>query len=130
MAWRQFPVIDLASKNAKDAKYFLTQSAQRTQRPSPAARAAHEDVHEDKFENVANVEMLPTPMCQSPIGYWNWLLAILATFDQVIGKESRSQGDCFVNIPSSKTPKLPEAKATTQPPNHLTTQLHGFGPRG
>ena len=54
-----------------------------------AACAAHENLNEDNFENVANVEMLPMPMLPVPIeiGNWDWQHWILATFDQVIGKK-------------------------------------------
>ena len=45
-------------------------------------------MNEDNFENVANVEMLPMPMLPVTIEIedWEWQHWILATFDQVIGK--------------------------------------------
>ena len=54
----------------------------------PAALASHGNVQEDNFKNVANVEMLPMPMLPVPIEIedWEWQHWILATFDQVIGK--------------------------------------------
>ena len=46
------------------------------------------------MENVANVKMLPVPMLPVPIGigFWEWQHWILATFDQVIGKDRRVTG--------------------------------------
>ena len=54
----------------------------------PAVRALHGNVNGDNFKNVANVEMLPIPMLPVPIEIedWEWQHWMLATFDQVIGK--------------------------------------------
>ena len=63
--------------------------------------ASRENVNEDNFKNVANVEMLPMPMLPVPIEIedWEWQHWILTTFDQVIGKGTQTPREGNSNLP-------------------------------